>query len=492
MNIALKQELPHKPRILPGCELPGYETLFEELSYWIDAERIIGAIPSTLEGTLFYNCPGRNRIGNQQYGHWFDGDGMISAVTIRGGRAHYKNRYVRTPKYVKETAAQAIRYRGVGTRIPGGPLKNMFRAPGNAANTSVVLHGEKLLALWEGGKPWELSPATLQTIGEYDYGGRLSSMQPFSAHPRVDPQTGDLYNFGLFGIPKPKLHLYRVDPAGAMVANTSRYVGDYAMCHDFAIAGRYAVFILCPAFLRTPFKFLLGLRSIFESIEFDTGENTRVVVLELATARVVREFEFPGFFGFHLGNAREQGDELSVDALCVDNMDVMGGLSDVFAERGDDFQFLANGARFTRFTMNLATGAADRQLIAGAIAGEFPAWNPHLTGRDNRYTWLATIIENGTPYSFNAFQKVDHLTGELRVHDFGEGRFSSEPKFIPASAGAAEDDGYLISIVYNHARRKSEIVLTDAVDMQRELAVIPLEHHVPYGFHGNFYQQTFE
>tara|TARA_R110002072_G_scaffold121605_3_gene255596 strand:- start:1757 stop:3241 length:1485 start_codon:yes stop_codon:yes gene_type:complete len=491
MNVALKPQLPHKARVLPGCELGGYETLFDELSYWIDADNITGQIPADLEGTLFYNCPGRNRIGDQQYGHWFDGDGMISAVTITGGRVHYKNRYVRTPKYIDETAAQKILYRGVGTQIPGGPLKNMFRAPGNAANTSVILHGGKLLALWEGGKPWELDPATLETIGEYTYDGGLTTMQPFSAHPRVDPHSGDLYNFGVFGVPRPKLHLYKIDLSGNMVANTSQYVGDYSMCHDFAITDRHAIFILCPAFMRSPFKFLFGLQSVFEAIEYDASKNTKVIVVDLASARIVREFEFDCFFGFHLGNARQQGDEVSVDALCLDTMDVMGGLSDVFMERGDNFKFLDDGARFYRLSLNLATGASEKRLVEGSLAGEFPTWNPHCTGRDNRYTWLGTIVENGTPYSFNAFQKIDHQTGELKLHDFGEGRFTAEPNFIPMAGSAAEDAGYLVSIVYNQARAKSEIVIVDACDMQRELAVIPLTHHVPFGFHGHFYGQTF-
>ena len=88
-----------------------------------------------------------------------------------------------------------------------------------------------------------------------------------------------------------------------------------------------------------------------------------------------------------------------------------------------------------------------------------------------------------------AVQKIDHQTGELKVHDFGPGRFTSEANFIPT--GAAEDEGFLISIVYNHERKKSEVVILDAKDMDRELAVIPLEHHVPYGFHGGFYQQVF-
>ncbi len=204
------------------------------------------------------------------------------------------------------------------------------------------------------------------------------------------------------------------------MSNVSQYVGDYSMCHDFAITDKHAVFVLCPAFMRTPFKFLFGFNSIFESIEFDQTAKTKVVVLELATAKLVREYEFDSFFGFHIGNAHEHGEEIAVDVLCVKDMDIMGGLANVFMERGDDFRFLANGATFNRFTLNLATGESSRALVPGAIAGEFPAWNPGYTGRENRYTWLSTIIENGTPYGFNAYQKIDHQTGELKVHDFGD------------------------------------------------------------------------
>ena len=488
-------QLPQRPRILPGCEKQGYTALDDEYAYWIEPEKISGCVPPDVKGTLFLSCVGRNKIGDQQFGHWFDGDGMINAITIKEGRVHYRNRYVRTPKYVNETAAQRILYRGVGTQIPGGMLKNMFRTPGNAANTNVILHGGKLLALWEGGKPWELDPASLESIGEYDFDGGLSSSQPFSAHGRYDPRTGFLYNFGVFGVPRPKLHFYRIGPGGELVSNKSHYVGNYSMCHDFAITDKHAVFVLCPAFMRKPFQFLFGRTSILESIEFDKNEKTKIVVLDLDTADIVRQYEFDSFFGFHLGNARETDGKISLDVLCVDDMDVMDGLSDVFMERGDDFDFLANGAQLTRFTLDLSSGQGTQEPVAGSVAGEFPTWNPARTGVGNRYTWLGTIVENGTPYGFNAYQKIDHHNGGLKIHDFGAGRFTSEANFVPAAKGTEggddEDNGYLVSIVYNHQRDKSEVVILDARDMQRELAVIPLDHHVPFGFHGGFYPETF-
>ncbi|MCP5128592.1 MAG: carotenoid oxygenase family protein [Pseudomonadales bacterium] len=483
--------LPSAPRVLNGCEKQGYEALTEEASYWIDGATISGAIPDGLEGTLFRNGPGRNRIGTQQYGHWFDGDGMISAVTFKNGRVHFKNRYVRTPKYVRETEAQRILYRGVGTQIPGGILKNAFRSPGNAANTSVVLHAGKLLALWEGGKPWELDPATLETVGVLDFDGALGPMQPFSAHGKYDPRSGCYYNFGLFGIPKPKLHCYRIDKEGTLVEKKSQYVGDYSMCHDFAITDKYAVFVLCPAFMDSPFQFLFGMKSLLESIRYDPGQTTRVVVLSLDTFEIVRQFELDAFFGFHLGNAHGSGDRISVDVLCADTMDVMGGLADVFKPR-ENFDFQEAGAKLYRFDLNLATGELDKQPVANAVAGEFPMWNWRYTGSEHRYTYLATIFENGTPWDFNALQKIDHASGRVIAHDFGPGRFTSEACFVAAPNAADEDDGYLVSIVYNADRKKSEVVIVDARELQDEIAVIPLHHHLPFGFHGNFYHQTFE
>ena len=101
----------------PTCH-GGLENLDEEYAYWIDD--VEGKLPIDLFGTFFRNGPGRQKIGGVPYGHWFDGDGMICAFTFAGGKAHFKNAYVRTPKYVEETEAQAVMYRGFGTQIPGG------------------------------------------------------------------------------------------------------------------------------------------------------------------------------------------------------------------------------------------------------------------------------------------------------------------------------------------------------------------------------------
>jgi all-trans-8'-apo-beta-carotenal 15,15'-oxygenase len=144
----------------------GYESLDKEFDYWIDD--VEGQIPQELHGTLFRNGSGLLDIKGQRIHHPFDGDGMISRITFSNGRAHFRNRFVRTQEYLEEQKAGKILYRGVfGTQKPGGWLANAldFKLK-NIANTNVIYWGGKLLALWEAAEPYRLDPYTLETLGK--------------------------------------------------------------------------------------------------------------------------------------------------------------------------------------------------------------------------------------------------------------------------------------------------------------------------------------
>lgn len=198
----------------PGmAHVGGFEALEQEHDYRVSADEIEGEIPEAVRGTFYHIGPGRNRIGGQTFGHWFDGDGMVHAITLDDSGVHYRNRFVRTPKYRAEIRAGRIVKRSIGHNAPGGILANMGRLPANCANTSLAWHAGRLLALWEGGRPWELDPSTLATRGEYDFGGRLGRFDAFSAHGKVDPETGCYFNHGLsISTRGPRLNLYRVNP----------------------------------------------------------------------------------------------------------------------------------------------------------------------------------------------------------------------------------------------------------------------------------------
>ncbi|NEZ58889.1 carotenoid oxygenase family protein, partial [Adonisia turfae] len=181
----------------------GYRSQPNEYAYAI--EDIDGTIPAELEGTLFRNGPGLLDVNGYPVHHPFDGDGMITAISIAQGKAYFRNRFVRTEGYVKERAAGKPLYRGVfGTQKPGGPMANAFDLRlKNIANTNVIYWGEKLLALWEAAEPHRLNPETLDTLGLDYLDGVLKPGEAFSAHPRIDPscdRTNNqpcLVNFGV-------------------------------------------------------------------------------------------------------------------------------------------------------------------------------------------------------------------------------------------------------------------------------------------------------
>lgn len=461
----------------------GFDALEEELDYWVDFR--VGGLPADFAATVFRNGPGRNRIGGEKFAHWFDGDGMLARITFTGGRVHFRNRYVRTPKYVAETAAQRILFRGFGTQRPGGVPANIGRLPANAANTSVVLHAGRLLTLWEGGHPWELDPCTLATRGEYDYAGALGFLWPFSAHGKIQAATGEYVNFGLQPGLTSRINLYRISAAGRVVATGHFPLQAPVFLHDFALTENHAVFLVGPVEFRSWWRFVAGLCSLDECLAFDPARPTRVMAIDLRTMRLVVDGELPPGVFIHYGNAFEEDGRIVFEVTRYPDFAVDGALRDIFNAEVPD------AGDLYRYGIDLGSGQVAESAVPGLLQGEFPVWDPRRTGLRHRYLWLATMADNGTQIFFNSLQKLDRDSGAVQTHDFGPGRFTMEPLFLPRHPAAGEDEGYLVTLVYDYRKDCSEVVVLDAADITRTVAVATLPHHVPFGFHGFATAQTF-
>ena len=463
----------------------GFEALEQELDYRVPAAEIEGRIPDSVRGTFFRIGPGRNRLGDQVFGHWFDGDGMLHGVTFTDEGVWYRNRYVRTPKYLAETAAGKIVYRSFGHNAPGGVLKNIGRLPANAANTSLIWHGGRLLALWEGGRPWQVDPVSLETIGEFNYGGKLGVTDPFSAHGKVDPKTGYYYNHGLgVGARGPQINIYRINPEGDLVARTGIPVKVAAFVHDCAFAGDYLVYFVHPVGFRNPLPFLSGLKAFNDCVRYNPDWGMEALVVEAATLKLVRRIPLDPFVVFHFGNAWQGDRRLVIDLMRFEDFSVNAVLSDIFHAENEQ------GGRPWRYTLNLETGQVDAATLPFACTGEFPQWDLRFSGRKTRWLFTAAIADNGTSGFFNAVQRLDTETGRTTLHDFGPGRFTSEAVFVPE--GDKEGDGYLCCVVYDAAAQRSEVVLLDArAEGLPQMARIPLRNHVPFGFHCGYTRKAF-
>ena len=472
----------------PPSHHGGLENLDEEHSY--NLEDYQGIVPKDLEGTFFRNGPGRQRIGESTYGHWFDGDGMLCAFTFKDGHAHFKNAYVRTPKYLAETEAQDIKYRGFGTQIPGGFLSNLGKMPANPANTNTVYHGGKLFALNEGGHPWEVDPADLNTVGEYNYNGMLEKGQVFSAHGRVHPGSGDYINFGA-GVskitlkgPQPCLHVYRINPQGEMIKKGQVPLDNFPFCHDFALTDKYAIFFVGSIIFNGMGGVMLGRKTISDVVQYDDSINMQIHVVDLDTLEVVKTFESADGAIVHFGNAYEQGDEIIVDGCYQQGFEANKSLVDVFHPNST-----FNGGWYKRYTLNMKSGAISEAQISSTEC-EFPTFNTNLVGQKNQVTYTACSIDNGYNGFFNGFQRLTH-DGDSTMVTLPPGYYGSEPLFAPAKNAKAEDDGYLLEVVYNGFEHNSELHIYRADNVTDQVACMPLKHHLPHQFHGFFTPTVF-
>lgn len=463
----------------------GYESLKTEHSYWIDD--IDGRLPPDLVGTLFRNGPGQLDVNGCPYSHPFDGDGMVSAITFTGDRAHFQNRYVRTPEFEAEQKAGRILYRGVfGTPKPGGWLANVFDLrTKNLANTNVVYQGDKLLALWEASAPYSLSPDTLATLGEETFDGALASGQSFTAHPRRDPETGDLIAFGVKPGLSSTIYLYRVDDRGQLVEQTSHQVPGFCFLHDFVITPNYRIFFQNPvSFNALPFVF--GLKSAGSCVVLDPKAKTQILLFDRQGN--LHRLETDPCFIFHHVNAYEaDANTLVVESICYEDYPSL--------ESGRDFRdvnFAKVPPAFVyRFTLDLKRDRVSKKLIFERSC-EFPTVHPDKVGHEHRYTYLGSIASGDRNAPLQAITKIDGVSGETESHSFAPRGFISEPLFIPRPEGRAEDDGWVVTVIFDAAHNRSDVVILDAQNIaDAPVATLHLKHHIPYGLHGSFTTEVF-
>ncbi len=485
----------------------GYRSLNQEYDYWID--EVTGEIPPELNGTLFRNGPGLLDINGQPFKHPFDGDGMVCAIAFTNGRAHFRNRYVRTTGYMAEQQAGRILYRGTfGTQKPGGWLANIFDTRlKNIANTNVIYWGGKLLALWEAAEPYRLDPNTLETLGLEYFDGLLQPGAALAAHPRIDPacaQDGGqpcLVNYSIKPGMSSRITLFEFSPTGDVLREYSHITPGFAFIHDFAITPTYAIFFQNPVTLN-PLPYLAGLRGAAECIKFHSDQLTRIILIprqsnnltEPTTSRAQAiTVEAPSGFVFHHVNAFEQGDEVVIDSIGYNSLPAVDPDSDYHET---NFEALEPG-QLWRFRVNLKTGMVQRQLLESRCC-EFPAIHPANVGRDYRYLFIGAAHDPVGNAPLQAILKLDLTTGERQLWSAAPRGYVGEPVFVPRSlvspneGTTTEDDGWLMTVVFDAASERSDLVILDARDLNRgPIARLHLQHHIPYGLHGNFTPQVF-
>ncbi|MBD6617418.1 hypothetical protein FNW02_16675 [Komarekiella sp. 'clone 1'] len=441
---------------------------------------VIGELPQELNGIFLRNGP------NPQFEpiglhHWLDGDGMLHAVNISNGKASYRNRYIRTEGFeIEQKQGKAI--------WPGLLNLPRFDAPyglmmKNTANTSTIWHAGKLLALWEAGAPYEIRLPDLETVGVHTFDGKLAST--FTAHPKVDAQTGEMIVIGFAPIAPPYLEYSVVSAEGKMLRTVPIDIPAPVMMHDFAITEHYTLFLDMPLVF-SPMRIMQDQLPI----KFEKQNPSRIgIVHRHGDNRTIRWFNISTCMLYHVANAWEEGNEVVLIATRAPDTYLFIPQKD--NGEGGDTEF--EHFRLYLYRINLATGVVKEQLLnSNDTATEFPRINDDLTGRKTRYVYASRQATYMRPrLLLDGLLKYDLETGSTQVHEFGRGRFGGDSVFAPRPGATSEDDGWLLTMVWDALAKKSELLVVDARNITAPpVARIIMPQRVPYGFHGNWVSEA--
>lgn len=436
--------------------------------------KVTGTLPPELNGMFVRNGPNPQFPPILNY-HWFDGDGMLHGVRIQDGRASYRNRWVRTSAWQEaRKVGKAIYPSALDPPSAKLFLEQFLRGEmpyPNTANTALAWHHGKLLALWEGGPPHEINAPTLETIGPYRFGGNLK--HAFTAHPKVDPQTGELMFLGYSPLP-PFLQYSVADRDGMIKSTTPIELPRAVMMHDMAITNNYSLFIDCPAVF-DPTAMFRGK----PVLNYDAQYGTRIGVLPRhAAGKHIKWFEIETCFIFHLFNAYEEGDEVLLYGCRYAKYPkfVEFGGPSRSEESEADLKAFAPVAYAWR--MNMKTGQVTERPIDD-LTSEFPRVNETITGTKTKYGYAVSSTTGSA-----TFLKYDFEQGTRQKHSLGKGFVAGEGVFVPRPAPKSEDDGWLVSFTHDRAEGTSELRIVDCCDLQSDpVARVRIPQRVPYGFH---------
>lgn len=436
---------------------------------------ITGEMPRDLNISYYRNGPDPQFTPRGPY-HWFGGDGMLHMFNIADGQVSYRNRWVQTTKWQMEREA------GEALFSPMNPTASDERTQGvetnGLANTNVVFHGGKLLALEEGHEPFELDPVTLESLGPHTFDGKFAG--PMTAHPKLDPDTGEMLFFGYMaaGPFSSEISYQAVNAQGELTKSEMITAPFPAMVHDFMVTKDHVVFPIFP--LTGSLERAMQGQPAF-AWEPDKGTHIGVMPRN-GSAADVRWFETDACFVFHPMNAYTDGDKLRAHVMQFEEAPLFPHLDGSKPDKDK-----AN-ARLCEWEIDLAANSNGiKRTYLDDMTGEFPRFDERRAGLDYRHGYYAASTVNNGGAGFNSVVHQDLQTGSATRFDLPDGDFTGEPVFVPASDTSAEGEGYVVSLLYRGAENRSDLAVFDAQNLgSGPLALANLPHRVPFGFHGNW------
>ncbi|OBF09999.1 hypothetical protein A5727_22010 [Mycobacterium sp. ACS4331] len=447
----------------------------------VDAPDLLirGQIPEDLAGVFYRNGAEPLYPPTDEDYHWFDGDGMVYAFFIENGRVSMRNRWVRTDKFLLEQGQGRRLFGVLGNPMTADPKSQGTRY--NTANTNVIIHGGKLLALMEGAPPVELDPRTLDTVGEHTYGDLITTT--FSAHPKVDHRTGELVNIGnaVHGLGGEAVIRYDViDAAGTPTRTEFIPVPHMTMMHTFLLTENWVVFPVNPL----EFSLERAMAGGPMTAWVPDRPSKLGIMPRTGTADDVRWIEIDPRHMLHEANAWEQDGMIVADVAAAEGTALFPDIHGNRASHKETQQSLRH------WTIDPAGVQPWREEVINDRDIQFPRPDDRLMAERSRHAYANSNLNStdGRVDGMDSALRVDTQTGVEDLYHFGAGTAAGELIFAPRVGSAGESDGYAITLIHRKEALESELVIFDAGDIAAgPLASAVIPFRVPSGFHCSYY-----
>ncbi|MFW6067149.1 MAG: carotenoid oxygenase family protein [Myxococcota bacterium] len=446
-----------------------------------------GELPRWLRGRLIRTGPARFEVGRDAYRHWFDGLAMLHQFELTDdGRASFRNRFVRSRSYELAMQHGRIAVPEFGTvprRGPFGRLIAALRRPQATDNTNVNVarFGDVFLAMTETPTPLRFDPATLETVGPFEWRDDLEGALT-TAHPQIDARRGKVFNHLTEFGPRCRYHVYALGlgddrrvPIATLPVDLPAYI------HSIGATENHLLFVECPLFA-PPLRLRFGASPFRDLLQWKPERGTRIRAIHKDTGEVVADHRTDPMFAFHHVNAHESDGSIVMD-LCVHRDDAV--FEDLTLAHLRSSSPPSAVARLRRYVLWPGSGGRFEYRDLSDQELELPRVDPRVETLAHRHVYGATNRARGG--FLDTLVKVDVETGDA-VQWSEAGVFPGEAVFVPAPGGEV-DEGVCLSVVLEAERDRSALLVLDATSFE-ERARIRVPIRVPYHFHGQFFTRA--
>ena len=464
----------------------GFSTQANEIN--IDRLPLQGAVPAWLTGTLVRNGPAKFEVGQQSYRHWFDGLAMLHSFSFDDGQVSYANKFLRSPAYKKAIESGQISYSEFATdpcRSIFQRVMSFFVSSGSSHNACVNLTklADRFVALTETPMTVEFDLETLETVGLLGYDNHIKG-QSTTAHPHYDAIQGEGINYVLHFGRKSSYNVYRI-PTGSkeQVLIGSIPVSEPGYMHSFGMTEKYIILAEFP-FVVNPVRLVLSGKPFIDNYRWKAEQGTRFFVMDKETGQIIKRYTTDAFFAFHHINAFEKDGQLIVDISAYQDASIVHGFFLDRLRKPNSPELPP--AEFRRYYLPLDGSNATYELLSEEQI-ELPRINySRYNTREYRYAY-GTSSNKTHGYDFlNQLVKVDVQQKTTKIW-FEEGTYPGEPVFVASPTATTEDDGLILSVVLD-SKTGNSFLLILAADTFTEIARASVPQHVPFGFHGQYFQ----